>query len=237
MEQKNGDLVKLEDGAVSFSCQYGVGSVHTWAGGTVTNAITITVGPVQTQHDVTNATYDPATGDMVITIGTHSFTTDDLVEIGADKFAFTCTADGNVKTKYYPRSTDPAYNTPLNITAVDGAGGTITVNVGATSGTVATAYPRSTDFISNRWVEISNVTTKTFDVQVLDVIPSTNTDAHTFVSGKTNGITFKRAKDPYYNTSVAIAATTSDTISLNVGVSTTVNYNVSRCQLRYLNSR
>ncbi len=66
---KNGDLVKLEDGAVSFSCQYGVGSVHTWAGGTVTNAITITVGPVQTQHDVTNATYDPATGDMVITMG------------------------------------------------------------------------------------------------------------------------------------------------------------------------
>ena len=109
---------------------------------------------------------------MVFTIGAHSFTTDDLVEIGAEKFAFTCTADGNVKTKYYPRATDPAYNTPLLITAVDQVGGTITVNVGATSGTVATAYPRSTDFISNRWIEVSNVTTKTFDVQVLDVIPS-----------------------------------------------------------------
>ena len=224
---KNGDEVKFDDGAVSFSCQYGVGSAHTWAGGTVTDAVTITVGPVQTKHDVTNATYDPATGVMVFTIGAHSFTTDDLVEIGAEKFAFTCTADGNVKTKYYPRATDPAYNTPLLITAVDQAGGTITVNVGATSGTVATAYPRSTDFISNRWIEVSNVTTKTFDVQVLDVIPSTNTDAHTFVSGVTNGISFKRAKDPYYNTSVAIAATTSDTISLNVGVSTIVNYNVS----------
>ena len=141
-------------------------------------------------------TYDPATGNLVLQVGQHGIGVGRNIILEDNAVTFTCDMDNNYSNHSYPRSTDPAYNTPLNITAVDGAGGTITVNVGATSGTVATAYPRSTDFISNRWVEISNVTTKTFDVQVLDVIPSTNTDAHTFVSGKTNGITFKRDKRP-----------------------------------------
>ena len=37
-------------------------------------------------------------------------------------------------------------------------------------------------------LQISNVTADTFEVTVLDVIPSTNTDAHTFVSATSSGI-------------------------------------------------
>ena len=183
----NDDWVYLNDGAVTFKCQYGVSSAHTWVGGTSSNAITITAGSVQ--KDVTNAVYDPDTGLCVMTIGSHSFTTSDTVTIGADKLSFTCTADGNVKTKTYPRSTDPAYNTAIAITAVDQSGGTITCDVGAVSGNVTTAYPRSTDPISNRWVKISNVQTDTFDIQVLNTIPSTNTSTHTYVSSAPNSIT------------------------------------------------
>ena len=239
----NGDLVYLDDGAVTFKCQYGVNSAHTWVGGTSSNAITITAGSVQ--KDITSATYDPATGLCVMTIGAHSFTTSDTVTIGADKLSFTCTADGNVKTKTYPRATDPAYNTAIAITAVDQSGGTITCNVGVVSGDVTTAYPRSTDPISNKWVAISNVQTDTFDIQVLDTIPSTNTDVHTFVSGApgaiqraSNAITigagkvtftcdadnhatdhpYPRTTDPAYNTPIGITAITGTTVSCNVGI-------------------
>ncbi|BCU98584.1 MAG: hypothetical protein CM15mV22_2160 [Eurybiavirus sp.] len=41
-------------------------------------------------------------------------------------------------------------------------------------------YPRATDYPYDRWLKVSNVTTNTFDVTVLDVIPSTNTDTHLF---------------------------------------------------------
>ena len=46
---------------------------HIYNGGTATNAITITQGSVQ--EDVTDATYNPVTGDLVLTIGAHSYTT------------------------------------------------------------------------------------------------------------------------------------------------------------------
>ena len=49
-------------------------------------------------------------------------------------------------------------------------------------------YPRSTDAVSNKWIPISNVTTDTFDVQVLDNIPSTNVTAHVFVSATSGGV-------------------------------------------------
>ena len=238
----NDDWVYLNDGAVTFKCQYGVGSAHTWVGGTSTNAITITAGSVQ--KDVTNAVYDPDTGLCVMTIGSHSFTTSDTVTIGADKLSFTCTADGDTATKTYPRSTDPAYNTAIAITAVDQSAGTITCDVGAVSGDVTTAYPRSTDPISNRWVKISNVQTDTFDIQVLSTIPSTNTSTHTYVSSAPNSIkhaettitiganklsftctadnnqtshTYPRTTDPYYNTSIAVSETTGTTVTAYVG--------------------
>ena len=239
----NGDYVRLDDGAVTFKCQYGVGSAHTWVGGTSTNAVTITAGSVQ--KNVTNAVYDPNTGLCVMTIGSHSFTTSDTVTIGANKLSFTCTADGNVKTKTYPRTTDPAYNTAIAITAVDQSGGTITCNVGAVSGNETTAYPRVSDPISNKWVAISNVQTDTFDIQVLDTIPSTNTDTHTFVSGAAGAIkraldtltiepkaliftcdadnhatlhSYPRTSDPAYNRALGITAVTGTTVTVNVGI-------------------
>ena len=50
-------------------------------------------------------------------------------------------------------------------------------------------YPRATDPISGQWVKIYNVTTNTFDIQVLNSVPSTNTTAHTFISAVANSIT------------------------------------------------
>ena len=43
-------------------------------------------------------------------------------------------------------------------------------------------YPRSTDYASDRWLQVFDCTTNTFTVQVLDSIPSTDLSPHTFVS-------------------------------------------------------
>ena len=68
-------------------------------------------------------------------------------------------------------------------------------------------YPRHTDLASNKWLKVTNVTTNTFDIQVLFSIPSTNQTAHLFVSGLTDGIVKK-----------------DDTITVNVGATTAGNY-------------
>ena len=104
-----------------------------------------------TTEDVTNATYNVTTGDMVLTIGVgHSLTTNDFIKIKPESLGFECDiGDGNgPQTKYYPRATganttgkyhpvtkvefegqDYVYNRVIPIVAADSAAGTITVKV------------------------------------------------------------------------------------------------------------
>jgi hypothetical protein len=49
-------------------------------------------------------------------------------------------------------------------------------------------YPRATDPIFNKWIQITKKTATQFSIQVLDSVPSTNTSDHTFVSGTVGGI-------------------------------------------------
>ncbi|BCV01319.1 MAG: hypothetical protein CM15mV41_1300 [Caudoviricetes sp.] len=68
-----------------------------------------------TQFTPTGATYDPATGDLVITIGTHSLTTANRIALTTGGISFTCTKDGNDRITAYPRATDPAANAVLEL--------------------------------------------------------------------------------------------------------------------------
>ena len=85
----------------------------------------------------TDAVYNEVTGDMEITIGSHSLTTANRVEIIENGITFTCSQDGNTSNHAYPRkvsitsspNSDPAYEKKLAITATTPT--TITVNVGA----------------------------------------------------------------------------------------------------------
>lgn len=81
----------------------------------------------------TNATYDPLTGVLVLTIGAHSLNVGQYIEIEPASIRFTCASDGNQTPVDYPRTTDPAFQTKLEITAK--APTTITVNVGTSSET------------------------------------------------------------------------------------------------------
>ena len=76
------------------------------------------------------ATYNPTTGDFVITLGDHGLTTGRYILLSAEAFTFTCDTDGNVLEFKHPRKSDPAFKSALPITATTST--TITVNVGST---------------------------------------------------------------------------------------------------------
>tara|TARA_B100000427_G_scaffold312609_1_gene304237 strand:+ start:1244 stop:5260 length:4017 start_codon:yes stop_codon:yes gene_type:complete len=91
------------------------------------DSITVTGGGTKTP--VAGTTYNSATGDLVLEIGSHTLTTSNTIQIGNDTIRFTCSLDNHNKVKSYPRAhKDPVSGNFISITATTGT--TITVNVG-----------------------------------------------------------------------------------------------------------
>jgi len=102
--------------------------------GVTANTITVNVGASgpDVSFDPTDATYDPATGDFVITIGSHTLTTGEGIVLDDNSFTFTCEMDDDDAQKTYPRpGIDPYAGKSLKITSA--TQDTITVNVGASA--------------------------------------------------------------------------------------------------------
>ena len=233
-----------------------VAGIATAIVGTSQNTITLLVGKSPlVKYDVTDASYTGSTGKLVLTIGdhalrgsstfsvnnvtydgvsgimtmttasAHNMSDGDKIKIADNAIVFTCGQDGNNSNHSYPRA------------AVHKGNGVV-----------------EADPASNKWLPISKVTANTFTVRVVDRIPSTNVTPHTFVSATANGLTkagesirisddsltftcsmddyvsphtYPRGTDPIYQTSVSVAATTNNTITLDVGLSTSVNYSVT----------
>ena len=159
-------------------------------------------------HTITNAQYSPITGIMTCTVASHGFNTGDVVRFDHASVTFQCSY---------------------------GSGGN-------------DSYPRPSDYAMNRDLPITKIDADTFKVNILETAPSTNTGIHTFINAvgdmkkggesikiATNSLTFTcdmdnhgsehsypRTTDPYYNTSIPIVSTTSDTITVNVGISSLV---------------
>lgn len=113
-----------------------VEEISAWISRQVTNGRSVTP---------TTATYTPATGQMVLDIGTHTVAIGDAIKIATNGLTFTCALDSNATLHSYPRSTgeDPYYNKYMIVTAV--AGTTITVNVGISSNTSAHTFVSAVD--------------------------------------------------------------------------------------------
>ena len=166
-----------------FSCGY-TGNVHKYVGSASdgANAVQDNAG---TNYNVTDASYDPGTGVLELTIPGHSLTTSNTLKVLADKLKFTCNEDGNVSIHTYPRSTDPAHNSLRTITAV--TTNTVTINVGTA---LKRTYPRVGDPAQNKWLTISNtgntvggsMTSTTFQVNV-GISSNKSTHTCTAVSG------------------------------------------------------
>ena len=105
-------------------------------------------------------------------------------------------------------------------------------------------YPRISDPIHNKWIQVSNVSTNTFDI---DVGVSRDTSAHTIVTSTNNGLIianntigistggivfscskdsyatnkpYPRTTDPAHNAVLGLETVTTNTIQVNVGVAT-----------------
>ena len=200
--------------------------------------IVINVGasPLVT-HTPTGASFDPVTGLMTLIIGNHNISVGDSVKLADGAVTFTCAQDNNATNHAYPRSTidshnisDASYDPSTGVLTLTNSGHGIKqgdwVKVADNSLTFTCAqdndgtnhtYPRATDPISNKWVKVLAVTIDTFDIQVLDFAPSTNTTAHTFVSAVAGAVTQKRDKS--YDSPVNVTAVTADSITLDVGKS------------------
>ena len=101
-----------------------------------------------TTYTPTGAVYTPATGVLVLTLGSHNYQVGNKITIAQDSLTFTCATDSHATNHTYPRTTDPVYDTPITITAVDGT--SITINVGISSDTSVHAFVSATaDCIAN----------------------------------------------------------------------------------------
>jgi hypothetical protein len=102
------------------------------------------------QFTPTGAIYNPTTGVMTLTIGSHNLQVGDVIRIAANSLTFTCALDNNATTHTYPRSTgvpndfetDPVYNSPIFIE--NRTDTTITVNVGISSDTSVHTFVSAT---------------------------------------------------------------------------------------------
>ena len=142
------DTVKIRPYSLNFTCTMDGGATfHPYPrtgdpafnadlniSATTPTSITVDVGASPlVQYTPTGATYDPATGVMVLTIGSHSLDIGDPVTIANNSITFTCTQDDNATNHTYPRTTDPASGASLPVVAKDTT--TISVNVGASAQT------------------------------------------------------------------------------------------------------
>ena len=212
-----------------------------------TGNVTVNVGTSpQVNHQVTGATYDPTNGDLLLTIGAHTLSVGEGVRIATDSLTFTCSKDGGATTHTYPRNiidnytaTDADYDPTTGILGLQiPAHGikvgdwiklddnSLTFTCQADGGGTQHTYPRATDPISGKFVQVQAVpTTDSITIQVLAIVPSTNVTQHQFISATANGVKAKR--DRAFEQSVPITAVGTGTITLNVGPSPTVNHTVT----------
>ena len=91
-----------------------------------------------TSHTVGGALYAPATGLLTITLTNHNFANGSYVRFDKDSLTFTCAKDSNATQHKYPRITDPVYNKWIPITVVDA--NTFTVDVGISEDTFSHTF-------------------------------------------------------------------------------------------------
>ena len=169
---------------------------------------------------------------MELVIGSHDFYAGQTIKLADGAVSFTCNRDNYRTVHSYPRTTFTGHE--LTTVSYNPNNGVMTVtapshgfsnndwvkfkpeSLGMTCSedayTSTKLYPRTTDFAYDRWLKVSNVTTNTFDVTVLDVIPSTNIANHTFVSAPK--ITPSTAA---YNATTGIMSITDQKYTVNTG--------------------
>ena len=192
---------------------------------TTQNTFTVNVGVTTIQRlNVSDATYDPSTGVVVLTTDTaHGLTTvQGGVGIATNSLIYTCTMDQNASEHSYPRTTDPAHNARLAIAAT--TSNTLTVNVGT-----STAVPYDVDGADYNSV----VGIMTLAIGSHSLLANTNfkfrNEGLIFTctkDGNTQQHGYPKDGDPYFGGVEITRVINNTTIEANVGVTTVPSYYV-----------
>ena len=143
----------------------------------ITNGLTDNTGATFT---ITDSDYDPQSGIMTVTTSSvHGFTAADVTGIS--------TASYNPTTGVLTLETASAHGFS-NGDYIKIAEKSLIFTCAQDEDLTTHAYPRKTDPVYNKWVQISNITSTTFDVQVLVNLPSTNTTVHKLYDKEANNI-------------------------------------------------
>jgi len=234
----NNDWVKIADHSISFTCDMdGDASVHSYPrpsdpysnkwlqiANKTNDTFELNVGSSpEVQFTPTDAKYDPVTGLMELTIGSHTLSPGTSVKLATNSIGFTCDVDNNTTTKTYPRSSDPYNNTAIKIESVTDT--TITIQtltsipstnitkhtfVSASANAVTTGGNYTHDFDSSTPSGLSRAENT---VQI-------TTDSLTFTCDRDDHLgkhTYPRSTDPAAGATIGVAATTNTTITINVG--------------------
>ena len=197
--------------------------------------------------NVTNAVYTATSGQVELTIGSHSLEVGTRVKLDDMSLTFKCAMDGSVTHHKYPRSTDWAYQKSLPIVAKTGT--TITLYVGESPTvnyqiTNATFEPTTGIMDMEVYNTQFNVSAATYNANT--GFMTVNIGSHSMALGeeimfRPESLGFKCSmdgnnatkmyprfgKDPFYDKALKITAKTTDTITVNVGPSPLVNHTVT----------
>ncbi len=141
------NTVQFDNDALTFTCAMDSDvSEHSYPrstdpvagiGTTITavsaNTFTVNVGTsTEVTYDVSTATYNPSTGSMVLTIGSHNLTKGISIKLADESITFKCAKDSNATEHRYPRKADPYFggskvNSVLSTTQFTAYVGTSTV--------------------------------------------------------------------------------------------------------------
>ena len=209
-DQYTHQFVSATTGAVISGGGYG----HQFVGASP-NAISVTGWT--TSFTPTNASYDPASGELVVTTSSpHGLSTSNTVSVATDGLTFTCDMDGHSTNHAYPRSTDPIVGIATAVNSVSST--TFNINVG------------SSPLVNH------NVTGATYNAGTGDlelIIGSHSLATGTSIKLKKESLSFKCSKDSYttihkyprsgdpaYDGVEIIGVNSPTKFDVNVGVST-----------------
>ena len=204
--------------------------------GISTNQFSVNVGTSPlVYHSPTSGSYDPFTGLMTVDIGSHTLQKGTGVKLKTRAFKFTCALDNHATFHYYPRKSgisgpDPAYNTSVKITATTDT--TITLDVGKSSNQSEHIFISA----SANSVISGGDYLHTFENAELDAMLIARdtvglaTNSYTWRCSQDNYATdhtYPRTTDPIHDVEVGIVSTTTDTFTINVGITSRVKFNVT----------
>ena len=186
-------------------------------------------------HSPTSGSFDPFTGLMTVDIGSHSLQKGTSVRLKTRAFKFTCALDNHATNHFYPRASgisgpDPAYNTAVKITATTDT--TITLDVGKSSNQSEHIFVSASadSVISGGDYKHTFENAELNSMLIARDTVGLATNSYTWRCSQDNYATdhtYPRTTDPIHNIEIGIVTTTTDTFTMNVGITSRVKYNVT----------